>query len=362
MRILTRYILKNFFESFFLGFTIFTFIIILTSQLYQVIKWLVEGVYGFWEVIKYLVFISPMYLNYVLPLSVVFGVVGSVGKLSANFEITAVNSYGISSIEIFKKLFIIVLFISCLHFFINEFIANKYISKALDMYYSASKEIRGSVMNFSFSWDGKKSISYVFAREYVGDLGLMKDVFIVEKDKLSKYVVRTINSSFAKKKESNIWLLYNVVIYDYVEKKRIFVDSIEYKFELDNNDNNGQRKMHREEVSFLQLLKMAREYKNSGFADLAFEMYVKIHLKFIFPFSSIFLLFLVFPFSLSKVRVSSFLGIVLSVSVAIAYYILITFVQILTTKTGVIWFLWLPNFVSIFLGGIFIFLKNKNLV
>ncbi|MCS6955162.1 MAG: LptF/LptG family permease [Candidatus Calescibacterium sp.] len=360
MNILTRYILKNFFESFLLGFVIFNFMIILTSQLYQVIKWLVDGVYGVIDIAKYLVFISPMYLNYIIPISIVFGVVGSIGRLSSNFEITAINSFGISNMYIFKRLILIVLFISIVHFSFNEFMGYRFVSMALDMYYSSTtKEIRGVIKDFSYIFESSKEVRYVFAKEYSGDLGLMKDVFIVVKDKVSRYISKTVVADWAKKKEENRWLLYNVVTYDYLNKTRIVVNNIEYVF---NFENSIKRKKHREELNIFELLRMAREYEKGDFYDLAFDIYVKLNLKFIFPLSSIFLLFLVFPFSLARVRVSNFLGMVLSISVAIVYYVLLTMVQIISFKTGIILFLWLPNFVSIFLGGFLIFLKNKNYV
>ncbi|MEN3015072.1 MAG: LptF/LptG family permease [bacterium] len=355
LSVLTRYVFVNFIESFLIGFIIFNFIIILTSQLYQVIKWLVDGVYGLFDVLKYLLFISPIYLNYVIPVSVVFAVVSCIGKLSSNFEIIAINSFGISTMIIFRRIVILGFLISLVHFIFNEFWAYRFISIGLDMYYSASKDFKGVIKNFSHISQGKDSVSYLWAEEYIGDIELMKGVFIVVKDKISKLIKKNIVSEIAKKKTDNVWVLYNVVIYDYIRGTKISIMNIEYTFEF---LNDKKRKKHREEMNVFSLYSMAKEYEKAGFKDLAFDMYVKLNLKFIFPFSGFFLLFLVFPFSLTKVRVSNFLGIVLSISVAIGYYVLLTFFQLLCTKTGVLIFLWFPNFLSTFLGGILIFMKN----
>ncbi|MFN3995150.1 MAG: LptF/LptG family permease [bacterium] len=357
MSLLTRYVLKNFLESFLIGFIIFCFIILLTSQLYQVIRWLVDGVYGIWDVIKYVVYISPMYLNYVVPVSIVFGVVSSVGKLSSNFELIAINSFGISLIEVFKKIFIAVFLLSILLFVFNEFLGYRFVSKALDMYYSASKNLSGSIKDYLIVWDNNEETNYVFAKEYLGDLGLMKDVFIVVKDKRSKSVKRNLVSDFAKKKGENVWLLYNVVMYNYVDGSKVSIGYMDYVFDL---GQDGGRKRHREEISVLEIMELINQYKVAGLRDLVFEMYMKLNLKFVFPLSGLFLLFLIFPFSVSKVRVSNFLGIAFSIGVAIFYYIFITLAQVFSTKTGIIWFLWLPNLISIFLGGFLMFLKNKN--
>lgn len=357
MSLIDRYVLKNFLESFFIGFLIFNFIIVLVSQLYNVIKWLVDGVYSFWEVLKYLFFISPMYLNYVIPISVVFGVVGAISRLSSNFEIIAFNTFGIDNMFIFRRVIGTVLFISFLHFLFNELVAYRFISFGLDMYYSASKEIKGTVNDFSYVWEDGSQINYIWAKQYYSDLELMRDIFIVVKSKVNMYISKAIVSDWAKKKENNVWHLYNVVIYDYLNKSRISINVLNYVFDF---SSSSKRKKHREEMNIFDIYFLAKEYERNNFKDLALDMYVKLNLKFIFPFSSIFLIFLVFPFSLTRVRVSSFLGIILSISIAILYYIFLTLFQLISIRSGFIIFLWFPNFISIFLGGFLVFLKNKN--
>lgn len=360
MSILTRYILRNFLESFFLGFIIFNFIIVLTSQLYQVVKWLVEGTYSVIEVLKYLIFISPMYLNYVIPVSIVFGIVGSISKLSSNFEITAMNSFGIDTMYIFRRIFLVVLLISVVYFFFSEMWGYRLVSQALDMYYSSLKEFRGTVKDFSYISEDLEQTRFIFAKEYHVDLGLMKDVLVVIKYKKGKNISMSIFADWAKRRRDNVWLLYSVVLYDYSSRSMLKVNSIEYLFTFEKL--SSKRKRHREETNIWELFKLASYYKESKFYDLAFETYVKLNLKLIFPFSGIFLTFLVFPFSLSKVRVSNFLGIILAIGVSIGYYVFITLAQVIAIKSGIVLFLWLPNFVSIFLGGFLMFLKNKNYV
>jgi len=358
LNLLTLYVYRNFFESFSMGFFIFNFLIIVTSQLYQVVKWLADGVYGVFDIVKYLVFISPMYLNYVLPLSVVFGVVVSIGRLSSNFEIIALNSFGISIMYVFKRLFLVVLLISILHVVFNEFWGYRYVSYALDMYYSASKQFR--LKDFSFTFDNRDSIQYVFIREYWDDVGVMKDVFIVVRDKRDNYIKKTFVASLAKRLSPNLWELYNVVIIDYNDRSKVFMDKMNYVFNFFLDSNS--RKRHREELNIFEIIKYISEYKNKQLDYLVLDLYVKLNLKFIFPFGSLFLFCLVFPFSLTKLRVSNFWGIVLSIVVAFFYYVFITLFQILVYKNGIILFLWIPNFMSIILGGFFLFLKNKNYV
>ncbi len=60
MKVFDRYIYLGFIYNVILGFIIFNFLIILVSQVYDVVKWVVNGKITLLGVIEYMVYITPV--------------------------------------------------------------------------------------------------------------------------------------------------------------------------------------------------------------------------------------------------------------------------------------------------------------
>lgn len=373
MKVFDRYIYLGFIYNVILGFIIFNFLIILVSQVYDVVKWVVNGKITLLGVIEYMVYITPVYLNYTIPLAIVFGTVSFIGRLSSNFEIIAFNSFGISNLFLFFRLLILVFFISIFHLIFNEFFSYKLIKKGFDIYYNLKKddwgEYRGSIENFSIRVDFIDFYQYIYALKYVVDLNFMSDIIIMKINKKTRDILEYIEAKNAKLISNDLWILYNVHIKRYYNgnlEKEIYLDKITYNLFSSFTVYNKTRKKHREELNLFELYYQLKKIKenNSKVDDeikreLIKDLLIKINLKFIFPLSSFFLFFLVFNFSIVPIRGSNFVGISFAILVAFFYYVLLMLSQVLANK-GVIFVLWLPNFLSIFLGGFFLFLENKK--
>ncbi len=373
MKVFDRYIYLGFIYNVILGFIIFNFLIILVSQVYDVVKWVVNGKITLLGVIEYMVYITPVYLNYTIPLAIVFGTVSFIGRLSSNFEIIAFNSFGISNLFLFFRLLILVFFISIFHLIFNEFFSYKLIKKGFDIYYNLKKddwgEYRGSIENFSIRVDFIDFYQYIYALKYVVDLNFMSDIIIMKINKKTRDILEYIEAKNAKLISNDLWILYNVHIKRYYNgnlEKEIYLDKITYNLFSSFTVYNKTRKKHREELNLFELYYQLKKVKenNSKVDDeikreLIKDFLIKINLKFIFPLSSFFLFFLVFNFSIVPIRGSNFVGISFAILVAFFYYVLLMLSQVLANK-GVIFVLWLPNFLSIFLGGFFLFLENKK--
>ncbi|MGC8815072.1 MAG: LptF/LptG family permease [bacterium] len=369
MKVFDKYIFSGFIYNVFLGFVIFNFLIILVSQVYDVVKWVVGGKISFLGVIEYLVYITPLYLNYTVPLAIVFGTVSFIGRLSANFEIVAFNSFGIPNLFLFFRLLILVFFISIFHLIFNEFFSYKLIKKGFDIYYSLKKddlgEYRGSIENFSIRTDFIDFYQYIYALKYIIDLNFMSDVIIIKVSKKTRDIIEYIEAKSAKLISNNLWILYNVHIKKYYNgnlDKEIYLDKITYGLFSFNFVDSKIRKKHREELNLFELYYQLNKikYKDDEISkELIKDLLVKINLKFIFPLSSFFLFFLVFNFSIVPLRGSNFVGITFAILVAFFYYVFLMLSQVLANK-GIIFILWLPNFLAVFLGGFLFFLENKK--
>lgn len=230
-------------------------------------------------------------------------------------------------------------------------------------------EYRGSIENFSIRVDFIDFYQYIYALKYVVDLNFMSDIIIMKINKKTRDILEYIEAKNAKLISNDLWILYNVHIKRYYNgnlEKEIYLDKITYNLFSSFTVYNKTRKKHREELNLFELYYQLKKIKenNSKVDDeikreLIKDLLIKINLKFIFPLSSFFLFFLVFNFSIVPIRGSNFVGITFAILVAFFYYVLLMLSQVLANK-GVIFVLWLPNFLSIFLGGFFLFLENKK--
>src|SRR5258708_38821472 len=96
MRILSRYILKEFLGNLFLGLLIFTFVLLL-DHLFELADLLLNKGVGIWLTLKLLFLLLPSSLSLTLPMSTLLATLLTFGRLSENSEITAVRASGLSA-------------------------------------------------------------------------------------------------------------------------------------------------------------------------------------------------------------------------------------------------------------------------
>jgi len=96
MRILSRYILKEFLGNLLLGLLIFTFVLIL-DHLFELADLLLNKGVGLWLTLKLLLLLLPSSLSLTLPMSTLLASLLTFGRLSENNEITAVRASGLAA-------------------------------------------------------------------------------------------------------------------------------------------------------------------------------------------------------------------------------------------------------------------------
>src|ERR1039457_6873951 len=96
MKILSRYILREFLSNLFLGLLIFTFVLLL-DHLFELADLLLNKGVGLGLTLKLLFLLLPSSLSLTLPMSTLLAVLLTFGRLSENNEITAVRASGLAS-------------------------------------------------------------------------------------------------------------------------------------------------------------------------------------------------------------------------------------------------------------------------
>ena len=119
MKLITRYILKEMVGPTALGFGFYTFIILMQS-LFNLAGMIIRRSLPASTVFKLLLLSLPNIVVLTVPMSLLFGILIAVGRLSSDSEIIAMRALGLSTRTIYRPVFIF----SCLMFLLNFYLMN----------------------------------------------------------------------------------------------------------------------------------------------------------------------------------------------------------------------------------------------
>lgn len=112
IKILHKYIVKEFLSSFIFGLIVFSVTILLEQVIMLIDLFLSKGV-SFWIVFKLFLLVIPNILSLTIPMAILFGVLLSYGRFSEDNEITIMRSTGADYKTLSMPIIIFVIIISC---------------------------------------------------------------------------------------------------------------------------------------------------------------------------------------------------------------------------------------------------------
>src|SRR5258708_228769 len=124
MKILTRYILKEMLGPTFLGFVFYTSIILM-RQLFDFAGMIIKRSLPASMVGKLLLLSLPHITVLTVPMSLLFGILIAVGRLSADSEIIAMRALGISTRTIYRPVFFFSFAVFLLNLYLMNFVLPK---------------------------------------------------------------------------------------------------------------------------------------------------------------------------------------------------------------------------------------------
>ena len=117
MKILTRYILREMVGPTVLGFAFYTSIILM-QKLFDLAGMIIRRSLPGSAVAKLLLYSMPNIIVLTLPMSLLFGILIAVGRLSSDSEIVAMRALGISARAIYRPVFLFSFFMAVLNFYL----------------------------------------------------------------------------------------------------------------------------------------------------------------------------------------------------------------------------------------------------
>ena len=398
MKILTRYILKEMLGPTVLGFSFYTFIILM-RQLFDFAGMIIKRSLPAATVGKLLVLSLPHIVVLTVPMSLLFGILISIGRLSSDSEIIAMRALGISTRTIYRPVFIF----SFIVFVISAYLMNV----VLPWGNTQLNALKAEIATSSIEKEIKPRVFYEEFADlmlYVNDVdprtGAWKGVFVAdsrmdEEEQTARtpaqiaaaaakaaesdnaltpqrsgqrvIVAQTGTLSIVRKPSKQIWLNLTSAYTHVWDPRR------PDRYDINKNDGQRMRLPDRFTDATTQAIRSFREMnvrelvqqaKMAAPSDLATYNVarVEIHKKFALPFACIVFGVLGLPLGITNRRGGKSSGFTLSIAIITAYYVMIINGEKLAASGRIdpIVGMWGPNVILLVLGIYLLIRANRD--
>lgn len=362
MRILDKYILKEFLGPFAFGVFAFTSVFVGTGTLYRIANLINDYGASFLAAAKVLILAMPSIVVITFPMSVLLGALLAFGRLSGSSELIVMRAGGQSFLRLAMPIFIMAFFISLGTTAFNEFVVPRanhayetivreeimHDAKPRTQEHIVIKDVRGENIQ-----------RLIYARKFDSKTQIMSTITLQEFQ--NDVLVRVENADQAIW-DKNQWIMQQGVIYDLsvgggVDRMMRFSNQV-----LPINQNPSdieKRKQGPEEMTIKELREQIKAYEASyvNTNKLKMEMYN----RFALPMASLVCALIGAPLGLQKQRGSSSMGFGISVIVIFMYYSVMTLAGSLGKSGAVPPLLaaWIPNLIGFCAGGYLIWRASK---
>ncbi|PLX18047.1 MAG: hypothetical protein C0601_05805 [Candidatus Muiribacterium halophilum] len=348
MKYLDRYIVKEFFSPFFFGLFIYITIFIVDILMDLIDLFLTKDVPLIY-IFKLFVYNIPALLVLVIPMSVLFATLLVIGNFSAQSEVIAFKSGGVSFYRITAPFFTLGVLLSIFSFFLADVVVPRANTKTKQVYNQIlSKKPLPEITPGDFNAIGDKNI--FFAGEEKDGEYLSNLLFEVNKE---FPVLIIAKKAFIKGKS---WIFSQGKIYDFGNTgqnyRRMDFNQMTTPVVIEKEINSTAK--NSSEMNFFELKKKIDMYEKAKIdtKKLRYDLYMKTSL----PLASLVFILIGAPLALAPVKTGKSIGMGLSILIIFLYYIFISVGKVLGTNGKIDPFLgaWLPNLVFITLGVILV--------
>lgn len=356
------YIIKEILPVFFIALMTFT-VILLMDKILKLIELIVTRGVNLSQILMLLLFISPSFLIFTIPMAFLLAALLSFGRLSGDSEITAFKASGMS----LYQLYLPVLLLSICAYLLTTFLViyglpwgNRGFKSTLYVMAQTKADIEIKERVFNDVFDG-----FVVYVNKVPIQGKKMEGILIH-DERDKEKVNTIFASEGflvshPKSQEVILRLINGDIHRYEPRtnlyQRIRFDTYDLRLELAKTFAAIGKKLKEHEMS-IDDIKEKIEAKRVLGQDIT-PQEVELHKRYAIPFACLIFGLLGVPLGIQPRRSGRSYGFVLSLLILLSYYISLTASEILALRKMIPPVLsgWTPN---LLFGGLGIFLLIKT--
>ena len=355
------YILKETLPIFFIGLMVFT-IILLMDKILKMIELIVTRGVSFHQILMLLLFISPSFLTFTIPMAVLLGILLALGRLSGDSEITAFKASGMSLYQLFIPISI---FSICAYLLTTLLVlyglpwGNRGFKATLYLIAQSKADIEIKERVFNDMFDGL--VVYVDKIPIQGKK--MEGILIYDEREQGKSTTVFANEGFLSnnpKSQEIILRLLNGDIHRVERQNNVYqkvqFQTYDVRLELAKAFTAIGKKLKDREMSIDDIKQKMEEQRRRGQVTTSLE--IELHKRYAFPFACIVFGLIGVPLGIQPRRSGRSYGFVFSLLIILAYYISLTTFEILTLRLKLPPFLagWAPN---LLFGGLGIYLLIK---
>ena len=353
-RALDSFIFHELVGPFFFGIMSFTIIMVAGGLLFRIADLVIKNGVSLGIVLRLFLYYLPKMVALTIPMSCLLAALLGFNKLSANSEIVALKSSGISFLRIVRPVIIMAFFVSTGAFFINETLV------------PVSERAAANVMAYEvFKQSPPVFSEKVFLKEESG--GSLKRVIYVNRidikdGKMSDVIIQEFENGQLSRLVSaekgqwidGSWWLEEGKVFEITKEKAV---SLLFTFDkqalqLNLNPEEVSRAARTpDEMSLMELFREIRLMKQRGM-DVS-KLVMILNLRFSIPWACLVLALVGAAVGSRPQRSSSGMGLGLSVIIVFVYYVILSFTQSLGDAGYLhpVFAAWIANIVFLIIGA-----------
>lgn len=348
MRILDRYIIKEFLGPFLFGVAAFTAIFLGADTLLKIADYVTTYGASAAAAAKLFILAIPRIIVYTFPMAVLLGSLMCFSRLSSSSELIVMRSSGQSFVRLAMPVFVLAFVISMGAVAFNEYVVpwtNNTYQRVVNM--EIKRNMNPGVTNHIVIRDVQngKIVHLLYARRYDPQKKQLENVTIQEFE--DEHVTRVENAPTALWR-NGAWYMQNGVIYDLategVERMMHFKEQVIPYAQRPEDIQNRQKDL--DEMTIRELREQRLAYR-AAHEDTS-EIDMAVQQRFTLPLASFIFALMGAPLGVQKPRSSSSIGFGLSVVIIFIYYAVMTFTgsmgkgHVIPPELAV----WIPNLIA----------------
>ncbi len=366
-KIICRYILKEIFFLFVLILFILTFVLLM-GRILQIMDLMVNKGVDFFAIIKLIIFLLPSLFLFTIPIALLVSVLITMGRLSADNEMTALKTSGVSLLQIYYPVAIASLVAFVFAIVIGYYLVPHSYSASKRLIFDIAQQhatigIKEKVFNADFKGILLYAEKVPSNGNYIEGVLISDNRILTEQNTIlaKKAYLITDPASMTVKLRLENGAIHSVSS-DLKNYRKIDFKSYDINLDLSTEISpaNTDSKT-KDEMTFSELLE---NMKKPGVNEVALREYaIEAHKKFSIPLSCIIFGLLALPLGSRSHRAVKSRGLTVGIIIATAYYLVRIGGEALVETGGLspLIGVWTPNFIFALLGILLFYISYQEI-
>ena len=366
-KIIHRYIFKEIASSFIIILFILTFVLLM-GKILQVMDLVINKGISVFAIAKLILFLLPSLMLFTIPIALLIAILIAMGRLSADNEITALKTSGISLMQIYYPVAIASLIAFIITIILGYFLVpqSNFATKRL-LFTIVQQNATIGIKEKVFNSDFKGFVFYAdripVNKNYMEGVVISDNRIIGEQNTIlakKAFLVSDPESMTLKLKLENGSI--HTVSSDLKKYRKI--DFNNYDINLDLSTALANLEESSKSSTEMTMTELLEKMKKPGMEKAAVrELAIEVHKKFSIPLSSIFFGLLALPLGINSHRSIKSRGFAVGIIVVSLYYLLriggeaLVETGYISPEIGV----WTPNFIFALLGISLFYMANREI-